>query len=76
MSVANDVRFVGVKQTCPGSADTSVFDPTATLGGPNDNPLDAGFLAIKVLVLAAKSPSPEGWVSAVRSSGKQNNFLA
>jgi hypothetical protein len=32
MSVANDVRFVGVKQTCPGSADTSVFDPELTLG--------------------------------------------
>jgi hypothetical protein len=55
---------------------TSESDPTATLGRPNDNALDAGFLAIKVFVLAAKIPSPEEWVSAVRSSAKQNIVLA
>jgi hypothetical protein len=66
----------GVDRTWRGQPISVENDPTATLGRPNDNALDAGFLAIKVFVLAAKIPSPEEWVSAVRSSAKQNIVLA
>ena len=72
----SEMSVAGGRPEVAGCAPRSQFDPTATLGRPNDNALDAGFLAIKVFVLAAKIPSPEEWVSAVRSSAKQNIVLA
>jgi hypothetical protein len=67
--VAGQCRLLGVQRTCRAGGQTSEFDPTETLAAPNDNALDAGFWPIKVLVLAAKIPPPEGWGGAAISLG-------
>ncbi len=58
------VRFAKTGRSLKGA-----FDPTETLAAPNDDALDAGFWPIKVPVLAAKIPPPDGCGSAAISLG-------